>query len=58
MYPEEYGGVGADEVTKALVIMEFAKYGCQCWAELLAVHTLSSDIIFKAWHTGAEGKNI
>ena len=22
--PEEYGGVGADEVTKALVIMEFA----------------------------------
>ena len=23
--PEEYGGGGADEVTKALVIMEFAK---------------------------------
>ena len=40
--PEEYGGVGADEVTIALVIMEFASV-----AELLAVHTLSSDIILK-----------
>ena len=38
--PEEYGGVGADEVTKALVIMEFAKYDASV-AELLAVHTLS-----------------
>ena len=44
--PEEYGGVGADEVTKALVIMEFAKYYASV-AELLAVHTLSSDIILK-----------
>lgn len=44
--PEEYGGVGADEVTKALVIMEFAKYDASV-AELLAVHTLSSDIILK-----------
>ena len=43
--PEEYGGVGADEVTKALVIMEFAKYDAS--VELLAVHTLSSDIILK-----------
>ena len=44
--PEEYGGVDADEVTKALVIMEFAKYDASV-AELLAVHTLSSDIILK-----------
>ena len=44
--PEEYGGVGADEVTKALVIMEFAKYDASV-AELLAVHTLSSNIILK-----------
>lgn len=33
-------------MTKALVIMEFAKYDASV-AELLAVHTLSSDIILK-----------
>lgn len=44
--PEEYGGSGMDEVTKALVIMEIAKVDASV-AELVAVHTLTSDIILK-----------
>lgn len=44
--PEEYGGAGMDEVAKALVIMEIAKE-CASTAEVLAVHTLTSDIILK-----------
>lgn len=44
--PEEYGGSGLDEISKALVIAEIAKK-CASTAELLAVHTLVSDIILK-----------
>lgn len=44
--PEEYGGAGVDEVTKALVIMEIAKVDASV-AELIAVHTLTSDIILR-----------
>ncbi len=44
--PEEYGGIGLDEVTKVLVIAEIAKVDASL-AELLSVHTLSSDIILK-----------
>lgn len=44
--PEEYGGAGMDEVSKALVIIEIAKQ-CASTAEILAVHTLTSDIILK-----------
>lgn len=44
--PVEYGGAGIDEVTKALVIMELAKYDASA-AELVAVHTLSNDIILR-----------
>jgi alkylation response protein AidB-like acyl-CoA dehydrogenase len=44
--PREYGGAGVDEVTKALVIMEIAKVDAST-AELIAVHTLSNDIILK-----------
>ena len=44
--PEEYGGAGLDEVTKALVIEEFAKVDASV-AEMLSVHTLSSDIILR-----------
>ena len=44
--PEEYGGAGVDEVTKALVIMEIAKVDASA-AELIAVHTLTNDIILK-----------
>ena len=42
--PEEYGGTGMDNVTKALVIAEIAKVDASL-AEVLSVHTLSSDII-------------
>lgn len=48
--PVEYGGAGLDEVSKALVIMEIAKC-CASTAEILSVHTLSSDIIL---HHGTE----
>lgn len=44
--PEEYGGAGMDEVSKALVIMEIAKVDASV-AELLAVHTLTNDIFQK-----------
>ena len=44
--PEEYGGAGVDEVTKALVIMEIAKVDASV-AELIAVHTLTNDIILR-----------
>ena len=44
--PEEYGGAGVDEVTKALVIMEIAKVDASV-AELIAVHTLTNDIIVR-----------
>lgn len=44
--PEAYGGAGVDEVTKALVIMEIAKVDASV-AELIAVHTLTNDIILK-----------
>ena len=44
--PVEYGGAGIDEVTKALVIMEIAKVDASV-AELIAVHTLTNDIILK-----------
>ena len=44
--PEEYGGAGMDDVTKALVIAEIAKVDASL-AELLSVHTLSSDIILR-----------
>ena len=44
--PVEYGGAGVDEVTKALVIMEIAKVDASA-AELIAVHTLTNDIILR-----------
>ena len=44
--PTEYGGAGVDEVTKALVIMEIAKVDASV-AELIAVHTLTNDIIMR-----------
>lgn len=44
--PEAYGGTGMGEVEKALVIEEIAKADASV-AELLSVHTLSSDIILK-----------
>ena len=44
--PEEYGGAGMDDVTKALVIAEIAKVDASL-AELLSVHTLASDIILR-----------
>ena len=44
--PEEYGGAGVDEVTKALIIMEIAKVDASV-AELIAVHTLTNDIILR-----------
>lgn len=44
--PEEYGGAGVDEVTKALVIMEIAKVDASV-AELISVHTLTNDIILR-----------
>lgn len=44
--PEEYGGAGMNEVSKALVIMEIAKVDASV-AELLAVHTLTNDIFLK-----------
>lgn len=45
--PEAYGGIGMGEEVKALVIEEIAKADASV-AELLSVHTLSSDII--NWH--------
>ena len=47
--PEEYGGSGMDDVTKSLVIAEIAKVDASL-AELLAVHTLVSDIILRNGH--------
>ena len=44
--PEEYGGAGMDDVTKALVIAEIAKVDASL-AEVLSVHTLTSDIIIR-----------
>lgn len=44
--PEEYGGAGMDDVTKALIIAEIAKVDASV-AEVLSVHTLASDIIMK-----------
>ena len=44
--PKQYGGAGVDEVTKALVIMEIAKVDASV-AELIAVHTLTNDIIYR-----------
>ncbi|WP_329886680.1 acyl-CoA dehydrogenase family protein [Pseudoramibacter sp. HA2172] len=44
--PEAYGGTGMGEEVKALVIEEIAKADASV-AELLSVHTLSSDIILK-----------
>ena len=41
---KEYGGVGLDEVTKVLVIMEIAAC-CASTAEIYAVHLLVNDII-------------
>ncbi len=42
--PEEYGGVGADAVSKVLVISELARK-CASTAEVLSVHTLGTAII-------------
>lgn len=42
--PEEYGGSGADEITRVLVISEVARC-CSSTAEILAVHLLVNDII-------------
>lgn len=44
--PSAYGGAELDEISKTLVIMEIAK-GCASTAEILAVHTLASDIILR-----------
>ncbi len=42
--PEEYGGIGMDEITKCLVIIELAK-ACASTAVIVDVHYLVSDII-------------
>lgn len=42
--PEEYGGIGMDETTKCLVIIELAK-ACASTAVIADVHYLVSDII-------------
>ena len=42
--PEEYGGVGMDEICKVLAISEIAKC-CASTAEIVAVHLLVNDII-------------
>ena len=42
--PEEYGGIGMDELTKCLVIIELAKV-CASTAVIVDVHYLVSDII-------------
>ena len=52
--PEAYGGIGMGEEVKALVIEEIAKADASV-AELLSVHTLSSDIINRH---GTDRKNI
>lgn len=44
--PESYGGAGLDTVCKVLVISELARQ-CASTAEVIAVHTLSTDIILK-----------
>lgn len=44
--PEEYGGAGMDDATKAIVIAEIAKVDASL-AEVLSVHTLVSDIIVR-----------
>lgn len=44
--PEEYGGVGMDEICKVLTISEVARC-CASTAEILAVHLLVNDIILK-----------
>ena len=42
--PEEYGGIGMDEITKCMVIIELAK-ACASTAVIVDVHYLVSDII-------------
>lgn len=42
--PEEYGGVGLDEVSKVLVISEISRC-CASTAEIVAVHLLVNDIL-------------
>ena len=42
--PEEYGGVGMDEICKVLAISEIARC-CASTAEIVAVHLLVNDII-------------
>lgn len=44
--PETYGGAGMDNIAKSLMIMEIAKV-CASTAELVAVHTLTNEIILK-----------
>lgn len=44
--PEAYGGAGMDNIAKSLMIMEIAKV-CASTAELVAVHTLTNEIILK-----------
>lgn len=44
--PEEYGGVGQDEICKALTIAEISRC-CASTAEMLAVHLFVNDLIYK-----------
>ena len=44
--PEAFGGTGMDNIAKCLMIMEIAKV-CASTAELIAVHTLTNEIILK-----------
>ncbi len=44
--PEEYGGSGLDEISKAIVISEISKC-CVSTAEIVAVHLLTNDIILR-----------
>ena len=44
--PENYGGTGMDNIAKCLMIMEIAKV-CASTAELIAVHTLTNEIILR-----------
>ena len=53
--PEEYGGVGMDEVSKVLAISEIARC-CASTAEIVAVHLLVNDIILRKGTEEQKGK--
>ena len=54
--PEEYGGVGMDEICKVLAISEIARC-CASTAEIVAVHLLVNDIILNNATEEQKAKN-